>query len=436
MNTILRPFAIALGFIMDLLYRFLGIFGITNIGLAIIIFTLVVNILMIPLTIRQLRFSKLNAIINPEIRAIQKKYQGKRDEASMRKQQYETQAVYDKYGVSQTGGCLPLLIQLPILLALYRVIYNVPGFVSSIRDIYMNIGTPIMENTEVSAPIITEFISQNSIRLTSTFNIENASSVVEFLYKIKSNLWNPLSQQFALVVPSVTEAIANWSGKIQEVTSLPGGLNIVDAPVTWSAGFSGIFPGILIPILAGVSQLWAIAVQQKDQPQSAGEGSMAGTMKTMNYMMPLMSVFFCITLPAGMGLYWIASAVFRTLITLLLRKTIKIDATELLEKNKTKAAEKGEKRKAQYDRLDQYATMKTRGISGGANSGEYRKNSITGIARGSVNRDTADNRSTGAGKKNYSKSGGSGKKQLIIDEDARAKKSITGYAHMIKKDDD
>ena len=73
LNTILKPFATALGFIMDLLYRFMGIFGLTNIGLTIIIFTLIINILMIPLTVRQLKFSKLNALINPEIKAIQKK---------------------------------------------------------------------------------------------------------------------------------------------------------------------------------------------------------------------------------------------------------------------------------------------------------------------------------------------------------------------------
>ncbi|MCR4671852.1 MAG: YidC/Oxa1 family membrane protein insertase [Lachnospiraceae bacterium] len=435
MNTILKPFAIALGFIMDWLYRVMGLLGLTNIGLTIILFTLIVNLLMIPLTIKQLKYSKLTALINPEIRAIQKKYQGRKDEASMRKQQYETQMVYDKYGASPTGGCLPLLIQLPILLALYRVIYNVPGFVASIRDIYMNIGTPIMENADVAEGIITSFISDNSIRLTSSFDITQVSSVVEFLYKVKSTAWDALNQNFSLVVPSVSEAISNWSGRIVELTSLPGGLNIVDAPVSLSNGISGLFPGVLIPILAGASQYWSIFVTQKDQPAADDGSGMASSMKTMNYMMPLMSVFFCVTLPAGMGIYWIASAVFRTLITMVLRRTIKVDTEALVEKNKDKAAAKSQKRKEQYERVDQYANMKTRNISGGSASGEYRKDSITGIARGSVSHDEADS-SKSSGKKNYSKSGGSGKKQLIVDEDARAKKSISGYAHMIKKDDD
>lgn len=67
------------------------------------------------------------SVMNPEIQAIQKKYKGKSDQESMQRQNVEIQAVYEKYGTSMTGGCLPLLIQMPILLALYRVIYNIPG---------------------------------------------------------------------------------------------------------------------------------------------------------------------------------------------------------------------------------------------------------------------------------------------------------------------
>ena len=85
---------------------------------------------MLPLTIKQQKSSKLMAVMQPEIQAIQKKYKGKEnDQKAMMMMQTETKAVYEKYGTSMTGGCLPLLIQMPIIFALYRVIYNIPAYV-------------------------------------------------------------------------------------------------------------------------------------------------------------------------------------------------------------------------------------------------------------------------------------------------------------------
>ena len=119
---ILKPFAIILGFIMNYIYRFLQIFGINNVALTIILFTLVINVLMIPLTVKQQKFSKMSSLMNPELQKVQKKYQNRKDEKSMRMMQAETQAIYDKYGASPTGGCLPMLIQFPILMALFMFV--------------------------------------------------------------------------------------------------------------------------------------------------------------------------------------------------------------------------------------------------------------------------------------------------------------------------
>ena len=91
--------------------------------------------LMLPMQIKQQKFSKLNSVMTPEIQKIQKKYQGKKDQQSQLAQQEEIKAVYDKYGTSPTGSCLQLLIQMPILFALYRVIMNVPAYVLSLIHI-------------------------------------------------------------------------------------------------------------------------------------------------------------------------------------------------------------------------------------------------------------------------------------------------------------
>ena len=90
-----------------------------------------------PLTYLQQKFSKLSARMNPELQKIQKKYKGKQDQASMMKMNEETKEVYAKYGVSPTGSCIQMLIQLPILFALYRVIWNVPAYVGSVKNAFM-----------------------------------------------------------------------------------------------------------------------------------------------------------------------------------------------------------------------------------------------------------------------------------------------------------
>ena len=183
---ILRPFGIVLGIIMNYIYRFLELFGISNIGLTIVLLTLVVNIILIPLTFRQQKFTRMNAVINPEIQKINKKYEGKNDERSLRMRQAETQAVYDKYGASPVGGCLPALIQIPILFALYRVIYNVPAYVEPVKQVYENIAVPIM-NASGAGDIMTNLISELGIRV-SNFDITNINKVIDTLYLVKSNL--------------------------------------------------------------------------------------------------------------------------------------------------------------------------------------------------------------------------------------------------------
>ena len=95
-----------------------------------------------PLTIQQQKFSKLQTKMQPELQAIQKKYKGKTDNDSAMKMNEETQAVYKKYGVSPSGSCVQLLIQMPILFALYRVIYNFPAYVTQVKNAFF----PLVDN--------------------------------------------------------------------------------------------------------------------------------------------------------------------------------------------------------------------------------------------------------------------------------------------------
>lgn len=104
------------------------------VGWSIIIYTVLVYTCMLPMTINQQKTTKMQAVITPEVQAIQKKYKNKRDQASQLKMQEEVQQVYDKYGTSMMGGCLPLLIQMPFLFALYPVIYDIQNYVPKITE--------------------------------------------------------------------------------------------------------------------------------------------------------------------------------------------------------------------------------------------------------------------------------------------------------------
>ena len=121
-----------LGWLMNGIYSI----GVHNLGLCIIIFTIIIYAFMTPLQIKQQKFSKMNTIMQPELQKIQKKYKGKKDQNSQMKMQEETMAVYEKYGVSPTGSCLQLLIQMPIFFALYQVIIKIPGYIGGIKEVF------------------------------------------------------------------------------------------------------------------------------------------------------------------------------------------------------------------------------------------------------------------------------------------------------------
>ena len=286
---IIKQIAWLLGQVMNGIFNVLSAIGIENIGVCIIIFTIIVYTLMIPLTIKQQKFSKMSAVMQPEIKKIQKKYEGKKDQASMMKQQEEINMVYEKYGTSMSGGCLPMLIQMPILFALYNVIRNIPYYVNGIGS--------MKENPEA--------------------------------YKFLGLLVNESPM-------SLFKDRANYP-------------------------YAGILV-FLIPILAMVLQF--INTKLLQVKTDAGEqDQMQSSMKMMNYMMPVMSGFFCLSFDVSIGIYWIIGSLFRIVQAILInRKVDSISLDELIEKNKGKATKKSAKREAMNRQMEEYAKKKTAGI--------------------------------------------------------------------------
>ncbi|MBE5915772.1 MAG: YidC/Oxa1 family membrane protein insertase [Pseudobutyrivibrio ruminis] len=355
---------------MDKIYVFLANIGIENIALTIFVFTVFIYICMFPLTYKQQKFAVLTRKMQPEMKAIQDKYKGARDQESMQKQQMETQALYDKYGISPTGSCVYMLIQMPILFALYRVFYNVPAYITSVKDVFGNLVSGIMA-TDGFADKMQAIYEGSKLNLqtvpdfTSTDNTVVSNFIVDVLYKLPSSGWEAVSNAFPDLASSIDGVIAHLE-KINYLFVL----NISDTPLNlikagWAADskdFVLIICAILIPVISYLTQMANI----KLTPQSTEGQSeqMAAQMKTMNLMMPLMSLFIAFTVPVGLGLYWIAGAVVRIVQQYFLNKHFeKIDLESIIEKNKDKAAAKAEKRGIRQAQIYEAARMSTKTTS-------------------------------------------------------------------------
>ncbi|MCL2050650.1 MAG: YidC/Oxa1 family membrane protein insertase [Lachnospiraceae bacterium] len=386
-GAFLGPIANILGHVMNGIFNFLDTIRLPNTGLSIILFTIVIYICMLPLTIKQQKFSKLSAKMNPEIQVIRDKYKGKKDQDSMQAMNSETQAVYAKYGVSQMGTCVQLLIQMPILFALYRVINNMPAYVTKIRDAFF----PLVDKLIVS-PGSSEFIQNRDnfrntgmINMNKTFGSENyvAGEVTEHVQNAYIDVLNKATTlEFSMIsetYPALAADVANTATSLDRYNNFLG-INIGNAPSymaieAWNGGtniaFFALIAAFIIPVLSAVTQ-WINIKLMPQQPTTGADGQpnqMMQSMKMMNTMMPLMSAFFCYTLPAGMGLYWVAGAVVRSIQQVIINRHIdKIDLDELIKKNVEKRKKKMEKLGIDPNKVNTYAALKTRTAGANANA--------------------------------------------------------------------
>lgn len=409
-GAILGPIAKLLGWIMNGVYLFLSKLGIENIGLSIIVLTFVIYTCMIPLTIKQQKFSFISKKMNPELEAIRKKYQGKKDQESQIKMTEETQMVYDRYGVSPTGSCIQMLIQMPIIFALYPVISNVPAYVTSVKSVFAPLVEGIMSTSGYVA-------TMNSLVETLKLAIRNvdftgsnaANFIIDALYKMNVSGWDTLRESF----PALTTTIGTVQEEVNHLNYFLG-LNISNSPLhiittSFKAGsYLMIVAAILIPLLSYLTQVLNIKLMPQQDIQSNDQ--MAQQMKTMNKTMPLFSLVFCFTVPVGLGIYWIASALFRGVQQLVINKQIeKMDFDAIIEKNKEKAEKKAEKRREKM--------------------GVY-QNQIYNAASMSTKRQTNLNNSISAQEKNQ-------KVQKAYDTAQIAKKvnpnSLTAKANLVKE---
>ena len=364
-GAILGPIAKVLGWIMDKIYMFMyNVFGVDNIAVTIILFTIFIYICLFPLTYSQQKFSVLSKKMNPEIKAIQAKYKGKTDTVSQQAMQEETSSVYDKYGISPMGSCVQMLIQMPILFALYRVFYNVPAYITSVKDIFTDMVNGIVATDGFAATMQTIAENANIRNLSVNFESESVEElsnyIIDLTYKLPASGWNSLVEAF----PNLSSVIENTHAAIEKINYLFV-LNISETP--WNimkTAFTNkqwgmIIAALMLPLLSYLSQVISIKLMPTND---AGAGDQAAMqMKSMNTFMPLMSLYIGFICPVGLVLYWVVGGVIRVIQQFFLNKHFeKIDLDQIIEKNKDKAKKKAEKRGERMNQISQAATMNTR----------------------------------------------------------------------------
>ncbi len=219
-----------------LLYRLFGDFG-----LAIIVLTIVIKLILFPLTLQQLKSMKATQALQPQMAEIRKKY-GKDQQA----QAMATQALYKEYGVNPVAGCLPLLIQLPVLYGLFNAFNNVLRYTGK--------ESPLQHINDLVYPFLPHFTTLPNLYLN----------------------W------FTFLSP-------NWHFLLSQPD-----------------------PTHVLPILAGVATFIQLRMSQpKTNSTTASNDPTQQSMKTMQYIMPLVTVFFGWTFPAGLALYWTVSSIFQ-----------------------------------------------------------------------------------------------------------------------------
>ena len=284
----------AMGWIIKTIYEL-----VKNYGVAIILFTLIIKLILLPLNVKSQKAMKKQQKIQPLVAELQKKYAN--DQAKL---QQEMQKIYKENGVSMAGGCLPLFIQMPILIALYQAIQKPLTYMFNVP--YKNIPEDI---------------------------INKINDLKEAMIASGADLGNLANYDAQQLMQQSQIQISNWAHQIYGATHEWYinfnflGLDLSKTP--WTAfncfgDIKGNLPVIsllIIPIFAVLSSFAQSKISMAQSGQSNAANDQAQSMsKTMTWMMPVMTGYFTLILPAGIGLYWIISGAVQIVQQLLLNK--------------------------------------------------------------------------------------------------------------------
>lgn len=295
MSLLYTIFGTPLGYVMWACYSL-----VQNYGIALIFFTLLVKLLLLPLAVKQQKSTVKMAMFQPKIMELQKKYGNNKQ-----KYQEELMALYEKEHYSPTAGCLPMIIQILILFGLIDVIYR-----------------PLTHILHLSADTITTL---TNIATGTGQALSSYSPQISIL-----NIFHANPEAFASVGAEITDKLSSVSLNFL-------GMNLGEIP-TWSLNIL-----ILIPILSGVTALLSSLIVTRLNPTMNQGQAGAGAMKGMTFIMPIFSVIIAFQVPAGVGMYWILSNVFQTVQSIVLNRIY--NPAEMIAAAKQKEEEERERKR-------------------------------------------------------------------------------------------
>ena len=250
--------------------------------LALLLFALIFEILLLPFGIKQQKNSRKQAKLRPKEMAIRKKYNGRTDNASKQKMSMEIQEMYQKEGYNPMGGCLPMLIQFPIIIALFNIVYNPLRYICGLSE-------------EAITALIAK-VNSFSEYADVTFNPERNIDLMAAVKKIMTTHG-----------PEAFSGVEGFSDKIASVSDIPD-LTMFGGKIDL-AGIPSFTPPtwlLLIPVLTFVAYFFSMKINRKLMYQPAqNDAAMGCSNKVMDITMPLMSVFITFGVPAALGVYWI-----------------------------------------------------------------------------------------------------------------------------------
>lgn len=289
------PFGIMIRFFNEITHNYL---------LALLLFAIVVKVVMLPLAIKQQKNQIKQARLRPLEQAIRRKYQGRNDKVTQQKAQEEVMALYQSEGYSPLSGCLPLLIQFPIIISLYNIIRNPLTYICRISEDGV---TKIIEVLKGLGEAVTDQMAQDQIALVNLIN------------KVGTGAFEGVEN-----IANVSELNLNVFG-------------VLDLSATPSfSTFNWLW---VIPILTFVTSYFGMKLTRKFQPQmmTAENADAAKSMKIMDFSMPLMSVFFTFMFSGAIGVYWIYQNVLNAVQTIIIAKAMPLPA---ITEEEIKAAER------------------------------------------------------------------------------------------------
>lgn len=311
-GVIVGPIAKIMGIFYNWLFNI--IYGATQtnaLGITIIFFTLIVKIILTPLIVKQQKSTFAMQRLQPEMNKIKKKYENKKDAESQQRMAYEMQKLQKDNNISMFGGCLPLLIQLPILYALFYIFQQAYMYVDVVSQNYDSIANVVLSMpTDLRMDVFADIASKH-ISSKMTLDLSVADDIKALIGQITQAEWST-------ILTNASDYASSLQPLLTEKTGIEYflGISVVENP-----GLN--FPAIIIPIASAASTFLSSKIMMSKNTASMDDNPAMQSMKMMNYIMPIMMGVMAISLPAGLGIYWTVSNIFQTAQTVLINKYFK-----------------------------------------------------------------------------------------------------------------